>query len=278
MKKWARRFGFFLLVLLALIGLQKILFTPSTLGKGIGVVEINGTLWVPDDWAEQLDDFRKARHIKGVLVRINSPGGTVAASQELYSSLKRIAKTKPVVASMGTIAASGGLYLAMGADKIFADPGTITGSIGVRMGHVNLSDLLHFAKIRYETIKSGKLKNMGSFTGPLSPEARNIFEELMTEIHGQFKAVVSEARNIPMEKLDAFADGRVLSGAGAMELGLVDVLGDFGDAVKALGAMAKIDGEPALVYADKRGLWWVKALFGTAKMVFSGPQFYYLYP
>ncbi|MBI5300229.1 MAG: signal peptide peptidase SppA [Deltaproteobacteria bacterium] len=278
MKKWSKRIGFFFLVLLALVGLKKIFSTPGAFGKALGVVEVNGAIWVSDDWVEQLDNFRKNDHIKGILVRVNSPGGTVAASQEIYSNIKRIALTKPVVVSMGTIAASGGLYLAMGANKIFADPGTITGSIGVRMDHVNLEELLRFAKIKYETIKSGKLKDMGSFTHALSPEAQTLLEQLMTEIHNQFKTVVSEARNIPKEKLDTFADGRILSGATAKELGLIDELGDFRDAVSALAKMAKIEGEPELVYADKSAAWWVRGFMGTTKIFLSGPQFCYLYP
>lgn len=275
MKRWIKRIGIFVLVLLALVGLGRI--TGKAREPALGVLEVNGTLWVADDWVEKIEEFRKNPKILGVVVRINSPGGTVAASQEIYSALKKLAAKKPVVASMGTVAASGGLYLAMAANKILADEGTLTGSIGVRMEHVHLEELLKFAKIGYDTIKSGKLKDIGSFTRPLSQEEREFLEAMMGEIHLQFKEVVAKERGIKMEELEKFADGRILTGAKAKALHLIDEIGGFTRAVEVAAELSGIKGEPRLVYGDKQYAWWIKAIWGTWKVAFSGPIFCYLY-
>lgn len=277
MKKWIKRIGMVVLVLLALAGLGRLRDLVSPASPALGVLEVDGTLWVADDWVKKIEFFRKEPRISGVVVRINSPGGTVAASQEIYSSLKKLSAKKPVVASMGTVAASGGLYVAMGAGKILADEGTLTGSIGVRMEHVNLEELLRFAKIHYETIKSGRLKDIGSNTRPLSPEEREFLEEMMAEIHLQFKEVVAKERNLKMAELEKVADGRILTGAKAKALGLVDEIGGFTRAVEVAAELAGIKGEPELVYAAKPYAWWIKAVWGSLKVAFSGPMFCYLY-
>ena len=280
MKKWGKRLGFLLLVLLAFVGLGRIFSSSSgsPFGKALGVLEIEGTIWVSDDWLKQIDSFRTNPLIRGVVVRVNSPGGTVAASQEIFESLKALNKIKPVVVSMGTIAASGGLYVALGANKIFADPGTITGSIGVRMQHVDLGALLKFIKVEYETIKSGHFKDIGSFTRPLSPDEFAILEGLMKEIHEQFKAAIVSARGLKKDFVDSIADGRIFSGAKAKEFGLVDTLGGYDVAIQAAAQLAGIKGEPRLVFGNKAGVWWVKALFGQAKAALSGPLAFYSYP
>src|SRR3989338_78832 len=279
MKKWIRRIGFLLLLFLAFVGLGKLVGGPvNPFERALGILEIDGTMWVSDEWVKQIEEFRKSKRIKGVVVRINSPGGTVAASQEIYSSLKRLSKTKPVVASMGSVAASGGFYVALGADKILADPGTITGSIGVRMEHVNLGDLLKLAKIQYETIKSGQLKDLGSISRPLTPEERTLLEELMVEVHQQFKEAIVESRQLKKEEIEKFADGRVFTGAKAKALGLVDELGDFAQAIQVAAKLAGISGEPELVYPRMPTVWWLRTLFGQAKSLFTGQLALYLYP
>lgn len=278
MKTWGKRIGLFILVVLALAGLKNLFSGESRWNKSLGVVEVEGAIWRADDWLKTINDFRKNPNIAGVVVRINSPGGTVGASQEIFESLQKLAQKKPVVASMGTVAASGGLYIALGAKKILAEPGTITGSIGVRMEHVNVGDLLRLAKIQYETIKSGSLKDMASHTRALTAEERIFLEDLMKEFHGQFKQTVAGARNLKPEALEKIADGRILTGAAAKEAGLVDELGGFDKAVEVAAQMAGIEGEPHLVYVKEPMLWWVKALMGTAKAYLSGPQICYLYP
>lgn len=277
MKKWGKRVGLILLILLAFVGFKQIFMRPLAFGKGLGVVEINGTIWVADDLLKEIESFRKNPNIVGVVVRINSPGGVVAASQEIFSSLKKLSQTKPVVASMGSIAASGGLYIALAANKIVADEGTLTGSIGVRMEHVNASELLKFLKVDLNTIKSGRFKDIGSYSRPMQPEERAILDDLMSEIHEQFKSVVAKERKLKLSDVETFADGRVFSGAKAKTYGIVDELGSFDKAVEIAAVLAKIKGEPRLVYADRDSVWWAKAFFENASEFFSGPQICFLY-
>lgn len=277
MKKWFKRIGVGLVLLLALVGLKQV-FRGSGLGKALGVVEVEGTFWISDDWVEEIERFRKDPQIAGVVLRINSPGGTVAAAQEIYQALKRLGQKKPVVASMGTIAASGGLYIAMAADTIVADPGTLTGSIGVITKRLNLEDLLQFSKIKMETLKSGRLKDLGNISRPLTPEEKEILENMLVEIHGQFKKTIAEARKLDEKVVEDYADGRVFTGAKAKELGLIDEIGDMGRAVEIVAKRAGIEGEPELVYSEKRSTRFLKMFLGTLRAYFAGPMVCYLYP
>lgn len=267
-----------MIAFLSLVGLGRLFSGSKPFGKSLGVVEVEGAFWVSDDWVKEIEKFRKSPNIAGVVVRINSPGGTVAAAQEIYDALKRLALVKPVIASMGTIAASGGLYIAMAANQVVADAGTLTGSIGVRMEHFNLEELLKFAKIQYETIKAGKLKDLASVSRPLTVEERALLEEMMAEIHQQFKKTVAESRKLDPKTVDHFADGRIFTGAKAKALGLVDEIGDMGKAVAIAAQRAGIQGEPNLVYSKESGPWFWKAIFGSAKTFLSGPLACYMYP
>lgn len=278
MKKWAKRTGIFFLVVLALAGLRSLFKQSSSFGGALGVLEIEGVMWTADGWVEQIEDFRKDPQVKGVVVRIQSPGGTVAAAQEIFEALKNLGETKPVVASMGTVAASGGLYVALAAPTIVADAGTITGSIGVKMEHVQMTDLLATLGIKYETIKSGRLKDLANPARPMSPEERELIETMMAEIHEQFKKAVVDARPAAAGRLEKIADGRIFTGAMAQEFGLVDQLGGFTRAVKAAAEQAGITGEPKLIYGAKGTAWWVQAFLETARAWLSGPLACYLYP
>jgi len=219
--------------------------------NGVGIVEIEGPIYESEETVKQIEEYRKDDSIKAIILRINSPGGSVAASQEIYHASKKAAEEKPVIASMATVAASGGYYVALGATKVLANPGTITGSIGVRMEHVVLSDLLNWAKIRHETLKSGKYKDIGSFDRPLTKEERELLQELLTDIHQQFKEAVMEERDLELAELDAVADGRVFTGREALELGLVDALGGWTEAVDLAAELGGIKGEPRLVEKKK---------------------------
>ncbi|MCL4557713.1 MAG: signal peptide peptidase SppA, partial [Deltaproteobacteria bacterium] len=181
-------------------------------------------------------------------VRINSPGGGVAASQEIYDTLVRIRKKKPIVVSMGTVAASGGYYIACGADKIVAEPGTITGSIGVIMEFFDVGDLLKWARVKSEVVKSGKFKDIGSPFRAMKSDEKIYLQSVIDDVLRQFKNVVSENRHIPMGKLDEIADGRVFAGDQALKLGLVDELGGLHTAEKLAARLGGIKGEPTLVY------------------------------
>jgi len=230
----------------------------------VGLVTIEGGIFEPLDKIKELDEYRKDDSIKAVIVRIESPGGSVAASQEIFNSIKRLALKKPVVSSMGSIATSGGYYVACGATKIIANPGTITGSIGVRVDHVEIGDLMRWAKIRHETLKSGKFKDIASPDRPLTPEERSILEKMLFDIHRQFKEVVSTSRGIEPEKVEKIADGRIYSGEEANALGLVDQLGGYDDAVKLAGELAHIEGEPNVVEKYKERRWWLEDVIESA--------------
>ncbi|HPQ80466.1 MAG TPA: signal peptide peptidase SppA [bacterium] len=221
-------------------------------GKRVGVVTVDGAIISADNAVEDLNSFRENDSVKSVILRIESPGGSVAASQEILEAVRRLAAEKPVLASMGAVAASGGYYIACGADTILANPGTVTGSIGVRMEHVMLGDLLSWAKIKHETLKSGKLKDLGTFDRPMTPEERAVLQGILDDIHVQFKEEVARARKLPMEKVDEIADGRIYTGRQALELGLVDELGGFDEAIKMAGKRGGIKGDPKLLHPKRR--------------------------
>ncbi len=182
------------------------------------------------------------REFPALLLRIDSPGGTVGDSQEIYSAIQRLkSKGCKVIASFGNISASGGVYIGVAADKIVANPGTITGSIGVIIRGNNISELLSKIGIKFETVKSGIFKDILSPDKPLSIEGRELLQSLIDESYKQFTEAVSEGRNIPVDEVKKFADGRIFTGSQAKELGLVDEIGDEYKAREIAAEMAGID-------------------------------------
>ncbi len=215
--------------------LSAVLFFYKEKGRGepkIGVLEIKGLIADSKDYILALREMLKRRDIKAVVVRVESPGGSVGASQEIYYELKKIARVKPVVVSMGSVAASGGYYVSLAGKPIYALPGTITGSIGVILEIPNFEELMKKLGIKAEVIKSGKFKDAGAFYRNLSPEERAYLEKKVENIHSQFIKAISEARGIPIEKVKSIADGRIFTGEEALKIGLIDKLGDFWDAVE----------------------------------------------
>ncbi|MBW2614801.1 MAG: signal peptide peptidase SppA [Deltaproteobacteria bacterium] len=236
------------------------LFSPSSIlsfGDKIGVIPIDGTITQSIDITTELVRLKKDPGIKAIILRINSPGGSVGPTQEIYREIRKTIQTKKVVASMGSVAASGGYYIAAGADKIVANPGTITGSIGVIMHFVRLEELLNKIGIGLEVLKSGEFKDIGSPNRELTEREKELLNALIADIQRQFEEGVAEGRNLPLEKVRQIADGRIFSGAQAKELGLVDVLGNFQDAVEIAKNLAGIKGDVTLVYPenDKLKLW-----------------------
>lgn len=233
--------------------------TPTlSLSNKIGVIPINGVIRDADAITEQLIAFRDDKQIKAIILRINSPGGGVGPSQEIYSETRRTTKTKKVVASLGSVAASGGYYVASAADSVVANPGTLTGSIGVLMEFVRFEELLKKIGVEMQVIKSGEFKDIGSPNRKMTKEEREILTRLLQDIRNQFVTAVSQGRNMPEEKVLELADGRVFSGREAKRLGLVDSLGNFQDAVNVAKRMAHIRGKVKLVYPVKkrRSLLW----------------------
>lgn len=204
------------------------------------------------EFLEQLRKYRKDDRIKGVLVRISSPGGVVGPSQEIYQELKitREEFKKPVVAYCSSVAASGAFYAAMGADKYITEPGCLTGSIGVIMEFVNMEKLYEWAKVQRYSITTGKFKDAGAEYKPLSPEARMLFQDMLNDVLAQFKGAIVEGRKLKPDFVTAYADGRIFSGAQAVKLGFADKTGSWDDARKLLGEMTGL-GKDAKVFKAK---------------------------
>jgi protease IV len=223
----------------------------------IGIVPVKGVISDSQSVLSQLVDFRKDDRVKAIVLRIDSPGGAVGPTQEIYREIIKTLEIKPVVASVEAVAASGGYYVASAAGKIFANPGSITGSIGVLMEFVRVEELLTKLGISFEVIKSGQVKDIGSPHRKLSDQERALLDDLISDIQNQFVREVANARNLPEEQVREIADGRIFTGAKAKELGLIDELGNFHDAVDAAGQMAGLSGDAELVYPGKEGfdLW-----------------------
>ncbi len=214
----------------------------------IAVVEVKGIITESDDIVKKLKKYAKDPSIKGILVRINSPGGGVAPSQEIYSEILRArTRGKKVVASMASLGASGGYYIACAANKIIANPGTITGSIGVIMPFSNIEELLEKVGVKALVVKSGKFKNIGSPTHGMTKEERGILQAAVDDVHLQFIEAIAEGRNMEIERIKELADGRIYTGRQALEAGLIDKLGGFEDAVDLLVEMAGIREEPEII-------------------------------
>ncbi len=217
----------------------------------IAVINVNSVITQSKDYLDSIKKIRDNDKIKGVLVRINSPGGAVGPSQEIFSELEALSKEMPVVASMGNVAASGGYYIACAADTIYANPGTITGSIGVIAQFANYKDLLEWAKVDVEVIKSGKLKDIGSPFKEMSSEDKAYIQSLIENVHSQFKEVVSKKRKIKDEKLSTLTDGRIFTGQQAKELNLIDELGNYNVALNKAAELAGIEKDPEVIEFPK---------------------------
>jgi len=240
-------------------------------GPRIGIVQVKGGIGMGDGSVDaesvlkQVKRFETDDGIKAVVVRIDSPGGSVGPSQEIHDEVKRLAAKKPVVCSLGNVAASGGFYVAVACPKIVSAPGTLTGSIGVISQFVNVKGLAERFDIRMETVKSGKLKDAGNPFREMTAEDRAYWQGLIDRVHGQFMGAVAEGRALDLAAVRKIADGRVLTGAEAKDLGLVDQLGNFYDAVELAKKEAKLTGEPHLVYPpDERSRFLENLLGGAA--------------
>ena len=227
-------------------------FSPGlTFSNKIGVISIEGAITNPEPIVRQLVEFRKNRRIKAIILRIDSPGGGVGASQEIHREVQKTTKVKKIIVSLGGVAASGGYYIACAGDSIVANPGTITGSIGVLMEFVQVQELSKKIGVSLEVLKSGEYKDIGSPHRELTERDKELIKNLISDIQEQFIKAVSAGRGIPEEKVRGIADGRILTGAMAKELGLVDRLGNFQDAVDLAGRMSGLKGDADLVFPKK---------------------------
>lgn len=259
-KKRSRIWTFFLGALLLFViagGIAALLPEDVALSRQrIGLVEVKGMITDASDTIRQLSKYRKDHSIRGIVLRIDSPGGAVAPSQEIYTEVLRVKDKKKVFASMGSVAASGGYYIASAADQIIANPGTLTGSIGVIMTFANIEQLMGKIGLRPETMKSGKFKDTGSPTRPMLPEERKLLQDVVDNVYGQFVSAVAEGRNMDVEKVKELADGRIYTGKQAFDLKLVDRLGGLEDTVRLLAQAVGIEGEPKVVQEKSAlGFW-----------------------
>lgn len=223
-----------------------------SISSGVGLVEVKGLIIDPQETVKQLYEFGKDDRVKAVVLRIDSPGGVVGPSQEISSAVKKLKEKKPVVVSMGSAAASGGYYIAAPASLIYANPGTITGSIGVLMKFSNLEGLMGKIGMKAFTLKTGKFKDVGSPARTMSEEEKAMLQSVIDSTHAQFIRAVAEGRKIPVEQVRTIADGRIFSGEQAMELKLVDKLGTMQDAVEEAARLGGISGDPHLIKPPKK--------------------------
>ena len=218
----------------------------------IGVVIIEGVLSNSKDIIKQLDEYEKDDSVKAVVLRINSPGGAVVPSQEIYDKVLRLKKSKKVIVSMGSVAASGGYYIACAADRVIANPGTITGSIGVIAQFSQIEDLLEKIGLKTTVVKTGKYKDVGSPVREMTAVDKSLVQGVIDDIHNQFVEAVLSNRNLSRENIEDIADARIFTGRQALKAGLVDDLGDMEYAIDIATGLAEIEGEPEVIYPEKK--------------------------
>jgi protease-4 len=222
-------------------------------GPRVAVVELEGVILDVDDIVRDLKSHRDNPLVRAVVVRINSPGGVVGPTQELYRALQRLREAgKPVVASLGAVAASGGYYVAVAADSIYANPGTLTGSIGVIMQMASLESLMKKVGVDYVVVKAGQFKDIGNISRPMTPEERRVLQALLDDVHRQFIDAVAEGRKLDRARVVQFADGRVFSGAQAKSLAMVDELGGLEEAVNSAAKLAGLEIPPRVILPRRR--------------------------
>jgi len=223
-------------------------------GDKIAIVEVKGVISQSSGVIEDLQQYLADDGVKAIVLRVDSPGGGVGPAQEIYREIMRIRSTskKKVVTSMGSVAASGGYYIACASDRIVANPGTITGSIGVIMQFSNLEELLKKIGVKGVVLKSGEHKDIGSPFREMTPEEKGIMQEVLDNVHQQFIQAVADGRKLERSKVAQIADGRILTGEQAKNLGLVDQLGNLHDTIDVTAKMVGIEGKPNVLYPKRK--------------------------
>lgn len=228
----------------------------SLTGNKIAILSIEGEIVESREAIEALHRYAENDNVKGIVVRINSPGGAIAPSQEIYSEIRRTRQKsgKPIVASLDSVAASGGYYIAVGCDRIIANPGSITGSIGVIMQFMDMKELVAWAKLKPETITSGPMKAAGSPYKELTEAERAYLQRIVSQLHLQFVKAVAQGRTGKLNESEVarVADGRVFTGEEALSLKLIDELGSLDDAIRTTAKLSGIKGDPSTIYPHKR--------------------------
>jgi len=221
----------------------------------IAIVRVQGVITSSKAVLKEMDGYRKNPTVKGIVLRVNTVGGGVAPSQEIHEAVKRMQKAgKKVVVSMGSIAASGGYYISCGADKIFANPGTLTGSIGVIMEFPNVQELMKTVGVKSAVVKSGKFKDIGSPVRPMTVEEKGILQGVIDDVYDQFISTISEDRHMDKNDVRVISDGRIFSGRKAKELGLVDEIGSIQESIEAAAKLCNIKNYEVLEKKEKSGI------------------------
>ena len=243
--------------------------TQLHLGEKVGIVSIEGAIFSSKKTVKELDEFAERKDIKAIVLRINSPGGSVAPTQEIYEKVKTLRGIKPVIASVGAVAASGGYYTALECEKIVANRGSVIGSIGVILEYPVAVDLLKKIGLRFETVKSGEVKDMGNPTREVTKRDREVFQSVINDLHRQFLNAVVEGRSLDKSIVEPLADGSVFTGEQALHLGLIDILGTFENAIEIAANFAEISGKPKVIYPKKERSGLLDYLLGNAKQTAS---------
>lgn len=247
--------GAFLVTLLLLSAFLTLLQKDVSIRERVALVRVEGPIIEAKSTIDELKGYVKDKSIKAIVLRVNSPGGGVVPAQEIYDEVKKAAETKKIIVSMGSVAASGGYYISAPASMVIANPGTITGSIGVIMEIPNFKGLFDKLGVKSEVIKSGKHKDMASVFRGIGDEERKIVQGVMDDVHDQFIQAVADGRKLPVEQVRKIADGRIFSGNQAKKAGLVDDIGDLEYAISVAAKMAGIKGEPEVVTKKEKSTW-----------------------
>lgn len=255
--------GFVAIIAMYGLGLLGGAGRPFSLREKVGIIAIEGIIGDAEELIEQINAFADDRGIRAVVLRIDSPGGGVVPSQEIYQAVRELKKKKKVVASMGSVAASGGYLIAVAADRIVANPGSITGSISAVMHYANVEELMKKVGVRSSVVKSGKFKDIGSPAREMTAEERSLIQAIVDDIYDQFVRTIAENRKLPLQRIFELADGRIFSGRQARDLGLVDDLGGLQDAVLLAGKLSGMEGSPEIVHGMKKKTTLLKYLMGS---------------
>ena len=277
----------FALVYITLHSGQQTASFGSTFGDKIAVVDLEGVILSPKSTVDQLKKYADDDSVKAIILHVNSPGGGVAASEEIYREVKRIRdeKKKRLVAAIESVGASGAYYVSSATNKIYADEGSIVGSIGVISEWVNYGDLLHWAKLKAIVMKAGEFKDTGNPTREMTPSEQQYLQSLIDNMHSQFIQAVADGRKMKYQDVKVIADGKVWTGQQAASMKLIDQVADFQAAVKDTAKSVGISGEPTLVRPEKERKTVLDLLFGDIsqylptreKLMEQQMGFYYLW-
>ncbi len=246
---------FWAIIILFLTGVDDT--TRISRGNNVAVVEINGVIAESEKVVRQIKRYRENRNVDAILLRVDSPGGGVAASQEIYEEVKKtVDSDKPVVVSMGAVAASGGYYVSLPASSIVANPGTITGSVGVISQFIHIEEMLDKLGIDVTTIKTGRYKDSGSSFREMEEFEKSYWQDLMDDVYEQFVTAVASAREFELDLAYELAEGKIYTGRQAYELGLIDTLGTYEDAIRIAADLGGIEGDPEIIRERPRRTFW----------------------